>query len=243
MIRYIDEPGMITPFGEQINADIAVTAFSTYIFAELLKGSGASPCGVLKGGVDIPLYTCTLDGKTALIYQTPIGAPAAVAAMEEITACGIKKFVAFGICGALVGVPVHTFIVPDKAFRDEGTSYHYLPASEYIDLPNSGTVESSLKRSGINIMKGGVWTTDGFYRETPTRTQEMRDNGCIAVDMECSALQAAADFRGSEFYTFFITADSLAEEEWEPNDILEQKASDSTVVAVAAALELARTLA
>ena len=71
----------------------------------------------------------------------------------------------------------------------------------------------------------------------------MRKNGCVAVDMECSALQIAADFRGKQFYTFFITADSLAGEEWEPNDILELKVTDSTTVAATAAMTMAIRIA
>ena len=61
--------------------------------------------------------------------------------------------------------------------------------------------------------------------------------------MESSALQAAANFRNKQFYTFFIPADSLAGEQWQPNDILDLKATDSTTVAVAAAIKLAEELA
>lgn len=242
MIRFIDEAGMIEPLGDSIKADIAITAFSTFIFDELVKQSGAKRNGVIRGGVDIDLYTFEANGKRIVVYKSPIGAPAAVAAMEEIMACGVQKVVAFGICGALVSTPPHTFIVPERSYRDEGTSYHYMPPTDYIELKNSGTVAESLKNSGIQILTGGAWTTDGFYRETRTRTDEMRNAGCVAVDMESSALQAAADYRGKQFYTFFITADSLADETWQPNDILDLKVTDSTTVAVCAAIRLAKEI-
>ena len=32
-----------------------------------------------------------------------------------------------------------SIIIPNRAFRDEGTSYHYLPESEYIDLDSKYT--------------------------------------------------------------------------------------------------------
>lgn len=239
MIRFIDEQGIIAPRGEHIKADVAITTFSKFIFDVLLEYTGAKNAGVMRGSVDIPLCTCDINGKTVAIYLTPVGAPAAVSAMEEVMACGVKHVIAFGICGALTDMQPHVFVVPTKAYRDEGTSYHYLPASDYVEVKNSGKVAEALGSMGIKTLAGGTWTTDGFYRETRTRFNEMVQNGCVAVDMECSALQSCANFRGNEFYTFFITADSLAGEEWEPNYILDLKATDSTSVAVAAAVKLA----
>lgn len=243
MIRFIDEEGLIKPRGEffdcEIKADIAITTFSKYIFDTLLNYTGAKQVGVMRGSVDIPIYTFERDGKTMVVYLTPVGAPAAVSALEEILAGGVKKAIAFGICGALTEASPHLFVVPTRAYRDEGTSYHYMPASEYVEIKNAQKVQTSLNNAGVNTLVGGVWTTDGFYRETRTRLNEMREVGCVAVDMESAALQACSNYRGTEFYTFFITADSLAGEEWEPNTILDLKATDSTHVAVAAAVRLA----
>lgn len=247
MIRFIDEKGIIAPHrsvpSENIgHARTALTTFSTHLFEELVKQTAAVPCGIMRGGVDKEMYLGDIGGEKVVVYLCNIGAPAAAAVTEEVFACGVQRVIAFGICGALVDVPHQSVIVPDRAFRDEGTSYHYAPAADFVRVKNSQTVEASLAASGINTVKGGTWTTDGFYRETRTRMEEMKAAGCVAVDMECSALQACADFRGKEFYTFFITADSLAGETWQPNDILDLKATDATTVAVAAAVRLARDL-
>ena len=239
MIRFIDEQGIISPRGEHIKADVAITAFSMHIFETLLAASGAKQTGIMRGSVDIPLYTFERNGRAIAVYLSPIGAPAAVSAMEEVIACGVKHVLAFGICGALTENDPDLFIVPTRAYRDEGTSYHYMPASDYVELKNAKKVQASLEKAGIKTLVGGAWTTDGFYRETRARLNEMLNNGCVAVDMECSALQACANFRNAEFYTFFITADSLAGDTWQPNCILDLKATDSTSVAVAAALNLA----
>lgn len=242
MIKFIDEQAIITPFCDDVGATVAITAFSDHTFSELMRITGAQPRMVIRGGCDVDVSVFERNGKRIVVYKSPVGAPAAVATAEEIFAAGVEHIIAFGICGALVHTPPHTFIVPNKAFRDEGTSYHYMPATEEIDLPNSGLVQKSLNADGINTLVGGTWTTDGFYRETRTRADELKARGYVAVDMECSALQAAANFRGKQFYTFFITADSLAGEEWQPNDILDLKATDSTTVAVSAAIKLAEEL-
>ena len=244
MIKYIDEKGIIEPYNsvpaENIKgAKTAITTFSTHLFDQLIKATNAVPCGIMRGGVDKELYLGKAGEKNVAVYLSNIGAPAAVALMEEVFAVDVENVIAFGICGALVDVPHQSVVVPDKAFRDEGTSYHYASPSDFISVKNAHAVNKSLLSSGINTFVGGTWTTDGFYRETKTRMEEVKSNGCVAVDMECAALQACADFRGKQFYTFFITADSLAGEKWQPNDILDLKATDATTVAVAAAVKLA----
>ncbi len=244
MIKFIDEDGLIDPktAASDFGAATAITAFSDFLFDELLETLGAKQIGCITGGVDKPVYGAERNGKRIVVYKSPVGAPAAAMAMEEVGACGVKNFVAFGICGALVNTAHRSFLVPDKAYRDEGTSYHYLAPSDYMIIKNSATVADKLSATGVAATVGGTWTTDGFYRETPTRKAELASKGCIAVDMECSALQAVCDFRGYEFYTFFISADSLADDEWQPNDIMSLTVGTADRAAVAAAIELAFSL-
>jgi uridine phosphorylase len=56
-----------------------------------------------------------------------MGAAGAVALMEETIAMGGRKFVVFGSCGTMDNsIEAGSFIVPTAAYRDEGTSYHYM---------------------------------------------------------------------------------------------------------------------
>ena len=242
MIRYIDEPGMISPTIRDFGVDTAVTTFSEQIFGAIAEKYNAKKVWSINGCVTTPVYEIEVGGKRIFIYQSYIGAPAAVGDAEEILGAGVKNLIAFGICGALVDVPVKTVIVPTVAFRDEGTSYHYAPASDSIEIKNSGKMIKHLNSCGINTVSGGTWTTDGFYRETRTRLSEMQGAGSLAVDMECSALQALCNFRKKNFYTFFISADSLAGEEWEPNYIRDNIATDISALSAEAAIKLAASL-
>ncbi len=247
MIEFIDEPGMISPETTSValDTDVAVTTFSDHLFDILVHDFDARPLGIMPGCASLPLFVASVGGKRVIMYKSPVGAPAAVGALEVALASGIEHFRAFGICGALVDVPPRTLIVPERSYRDEGTSYHYLPPAESIALKNSGTVAEHLASRGVATIRGGAWTTDGFYRETRSRLEYMKSRGCVAVDMESSALQAACDFRGKEFYTFFISADSLAGDEWNPNYIMEEHHDRETVdvAAAHAAVDLAVKLA
>ena len=66
----------------------------------------------------------------------------------------------------------------------------------------------------VGYLKGKTWTTDAMYRETMGNRDKRVTEGCIAVDMECSALQAVCNFRGMELYQFFYGADSLNGSKW-----------------------------
>ena len=43
--------------------------------------------------------------------------------------------------------------------------------------------------------------------------------GAIAVDMECSAIAALADFRNINHFQFFYSADNLDTESWDPRTL------------------------
>ena len=251
MIRFIDEIGIIEPVNavgkvadtvKAYGAKAAVTTFSNHLFGEIISRYGGKKIAAVTGGVDNDIYGIIYEGKKLLAYQSPIGAPAAVMATEEALCCGIDSVVAFGICGALTSVPERTFVVPTKAFSDEGTSGHYAQISECIELNGAGKLLSSLDKYGLKTISGPDWCTDALYRETKTRLEEMKKLGCISVDMECAALQAMCNYRKKNFYTFFITADSLAGEEWEPNYILDMSVAPLDSVGVTAAVRFASEL-
>ena len=66
----------------------------------------------------------------------------AAAFLEELIARGCRTFIACGGAGVLVpDVALGHVIVPTSAIRDEGTSYHYLPASREVE-PTRQAVEA-----------------------------------------------------------------------------------------------------
>lgn len=62
---------------------------------------------------------------------------------------------------------------------------------------------------------GKNWTTDSFYRETENNLAKRKADGCISVEMECSAMQAVCDFRGLQLYYFLTSGDLLDAPEWD----------------------------
>lgn len=120
------------------------------------------------------------------------------------------KYIVFGGSGCLNKEIAHgKVMVPTEGYRDEETSYHYAPASDYITIKNADVVARFMEENKIPFVKGKTWTTDSFYRETNNNFEKRKADGCISVEMECSAIQAMCDFRKLNLYMFLTCGDLL----------------------------------
>ena len=166
----------------------------------------------------LPVYVFEESGRPLTLAHPGLGAPMAAAFMEELIALGCRRFVACGGAGVLCGdIAVGHLVVPTAALREEGTSYHYFPPSrELTPSPAAVTaIRSVLDERGIAYRTGKTWTTDGLYRETPDKVTRRRAEGCLTVEMECSALCAVAKFRDVTFGQILYGGDDVSGFEWD----------------------------
>ena len=161
---------------------------------------------------DIRIYVLHEGREDICLVQPSIGAAAAAQILDTLVSCGCRKIIAVGSCGVLTDIPENAFLVPVKALRAEGTSYHYLPASRYIELDEEpvDVIRRCFGEKGLPFVTCTTWTTDGFFRETKDMVRYRVEEGCSVVEMECAALAACCRKRGAKFGQFLFTADSLA---------------------------------
>lgn len=161
---------------------------------------------------DIKVYVLDSYGEKICLVQSLTGSASSTQVMDILVTCGCKKIIAVGSCGVLKEIQENAFLVPTKALRAEGTSYHYLPASRYIELDKEpiSVIEETFKKDGLPFETCTTWSTDGFFRETKDMVKYRLQEGCSVVEMECSALAACCRKRGAQFGQFLFTADSLA---------------------------------
>lgn len=161
---------------------------------------------------NILIYIVHEEKEDICLVQSPIGAPVAAQLVDMLVSCGCRKIIAVGSCGVLTDIPENAFLVPVRALRAEGTSYHYLPAERYIDLDPQpvSAIQDCFEKKGIPFVTCTTWSTDGFFRETKDMVKYRVEEGCSVVEMECAALAACCRKRGAEFGQFLFTADSLA---------------------------------
>ena len=80
------------------------------------------------------LDTFSLGAHQVGIVGRVVGASFAVLVAEELFASGCRLLVSLTSAGQVMPAgPPPYFVVIDRALRDEGTSYHYLPPSEFAD--------------------------------------------------------------------------------------------------------------
>ena len=129
-----------------------------------------------------------------------VGASFAVLIAEQLFASGCRLLISVTSAGQIANNgPTPYFVLIDRALRDEGTSYHYLPPATFAVAPNAALltrVEEALSRiADIVVHRGATWTTDAPYRETEAAIVSARDLGALAVEMEAAALYAFAAAR------------------------------------------------
>ena len=164
-----------------------------------------------------PVYGFEYQCRYFAIYMTYVGAPACVADIEDtMMVINTDKYIVFGGAGCLDKEIAHgKVMVPIAAYRDEGTSYHYAPAFDYVVVKNANVVAEFMETVGLPYVKGKTWTTDAVHRETRANFEKRKAEGCISVEMECASVQAMCDFRGLNVYFFFTSGDLLDAPKWD----------------------------
>ena len=159
------------------------------------------------------------EGRSFSTLSSPVGAPAAAMLLEQLIALGARRFLYLGFCGALdPTLSIGDLFVPLRAVREEGTSYHYLPAG--VEPPPAPAIIAVLRqeaaRSRLDVADGRVWTTDAPFRETPGKIAAFQAAGVRAVDMEVAALLAVAAYRGCEAAALLVVSDECFHPSWRP---------------------------
>lgn len=203
---------------EARKVDVCILTFSNEILQAVLDQYSCELIGNLYSSNGAkPVYGFTYRDKTFAVYMSCVGAPACVADMEDtLSLINTDKYVVFGGSGCLnKEIARGKVMIPTEGYRDEGTSYHYAPASDYITVKNANVVADFMEAAGLPYILGKTWTIDAVHRETRGNFEKRKAEGCISVEMECAAVQAMCDFRGLNVYYFLTCGDLLDAPKWD----------------------------
>ncbi|MEA2438414.1 MAG: uridine phosphorylase [Thermoleophilaceae bacterium] len=197
----------------------AVLCFFQDVIAKMVEEFDGKEIDEVKSEIGlVPVYQIEYRGTPLAVVHPGVGAPLAVAFAEELIARGVRAFVACGGAGVLVpDVALGHVVVPTAAIRDEGTSYHYLPASRTVEpTPDAvAAILETLTTGDIAHVTGTTWTTDALYRETREKMARRVAEGCLTVEMEAAAFFALARFRGVSFGQVLYAGDDLSGDAWD----------------------------
>src|SRR5271166_1353460 len=118
------------------------------------------------------------DGLEFGVVGCAVGAPFAVLLAEQMFASGCRFLISITSSGQITPVgETPYYILIDRALRDEGTSYHYLPPSRFADADPEvlSRLAALVGAAPPAVFRGAAWTTDAPYRETEEAIAAQRD--------------------------------------------------------------------
>ncbi len=219
-----------------------IITFSKVIYDFLIENN---KCTIISeyGGCNgkFPIYSFYHENEKIAFYLSPLGSTgAAQTAIEVNWLTGADQFIMFGSCGSLAKEKTNgKFIIPTEAYRDEGMSYHYAPAADYIKIKNSDKLAKIFESLNIPYVQGRVWTTDAMLRETKGQVALRKAEGCIGVEMELAGVQSICDFYGFELYNFLQCGDVLLDNAY---DVSGLKNANHDLKKIIIALELIKLI-
>jgi len=157
-----------------------------------------------------------LGDRTCGVVGCAVGAPYAVLVAEQLFASGCRLVVSVTSAGQLAaGQPPPYHVLIERALRDEGTSYHYMPASEAsaVDPSLAELSAGALTDLDPPVLRGTSWTTDAPFRETQAAIDAATAEGALAVEMEAAGLYAFARATGNPVVCFAHVTNQMAQVE------------------------------
>lgn len=157
-----------------------------------------------------PLHGIPGDPEITIV-ELVVGAPVAVDVLEIAIAMGCRKLFVFGLCGAVgEDVQIGDLVIPTRVFREEGTSYHYLPADIEV-VPDAALLNDLCAfvqhRAQLPFHRGVTVSTDAVFRQTLNKELAWRQASVLGVDMEMSALLAVAQYHRIPAVGLLIVSD------------------------------------
>ena len=202
---------------------VAIGVFSRHLFQDIIEKFSCKEVGYIScTNWEKNVFILNYNGTLFTFFMASVGGPLIAGDIEELHAQGVEKFIIFGNCGVLDSkIKDCSIIIPNKAYREEGTSYHYVEESDTIELNPKYQEEfiDVLKKYDFEYTIGATWTTDAFYRETTDKIQYFKNLNVKTVEMEGATIAAVCKYLGIEYFTFYYAGDNLDAVEWEKRSL------------------------
>lgn len=255
MIRYDDSEPFIRPHGIKFRdgqdpnirlPKVAIGVFSSHLYKDIIEKFSTKEVGYISGAnLERSIYIINYKGIHLTLFMAGVSGPWICADMEELHAKGVEKFIIFGNCGVLdSSIKDCSIIIPTLAYREEGTSYHYVEESDTIEMNTKYVDEfiEILNKYDFDYIKAPTWTTDAFYRETKNKIKKYQELGVKTVEMEGASIAAVCKYLNIDYFTFYYAGDNLDSVEWDERSLSGlsniDKKKEMTILALELAIKL-----
>lgn len=162
------------------------------------------------------LYNFKLGSVILGIVPCVVGSSYSVLVAEQLFASGCRLLISVTSAGIINDSNSNKrFTLISSSFRDEGTSYHYLPPGRpsMLNLHLLNLLRSREGGTNCPYFEGTSWTTDAPFRETASAVSEMKEQNITCVEMEAAALYALAEVKQYNIICFAHLTNSMAQKE------------------------------
>jgi uridine phosphorylase len=186
------------------------------------------------GGMNGDLYELKKPkNKIGIMTGFGGGSPMTVELAEEFAAMGVRCMILMTWGGILQpDLEPGDIVVIDRAIRDEGTSYHYLPPAKHASADSSlaDQLVAAIQARGGSCSRGTTWTTDAPFRETMEEIRQYQSEGVKTVEMESAGLFTIGQIRSIPTVSVVVGMDKLAELRWQVPERLSEILSSLELV-------------
>lgn len=222
---------------------VAIGVFSKFLFYEIIEKFKCKEVGMIRNvNFEKNVYILNYKNQLFTFFMAGVGGPAIARDIEDLHVQGVEKIIIFGNCGVLdSSIDDCSIIIPNLAYREEGTSYHYIEESDAIEINPKYKEEfiELLKELDFDYTIGATWSTDAFYRETIDKIDYYKKLKVKTVEMEASSIAAVHQYLGIDYFTFYYAGDNLDSVEWDERSLNELSNIDKKKKVAMLAFELA----
>ncbi|CAN1558469.1 WcaG Nucleoside-diphosphate-sugar epimerases [Mycobacteriaceae bacterium] len=190
------------------------------------------------------MWTTDINGMQIGVVGMAVGAPFAVLVAEQLSASGSEVIISVTSAGRIAS-PGHlpSFVLIERALRDEGTSAHYLPPTRWSHLHPGlrAGLHNAFDQLPQIVVPGWSWTTDAPFRETAAAIAAAAAEGIACVEMEAAALYAYAEASGARVVCLAHITNTMAVEGEDFEKGHDNGVHDALAVVLAAAAALHRS--
>ena len=210
---------------------VAIGVFSKVLFNEIINKFDCKEIGMIRNvNFEKKVYILNYKNQLFTFFMAGVGGPSISRDIEDLHVQGVEKIVIFGNCGVLDSTIKNcTIIIPNLAYREEGTSYHYIEESDTIEINPKYKNEfiEILNNNNYEYTIGSTWSTDAFYRETKDKIEYFKKLNVKSVEMEASTIAAVCKYLGIDYFTFYYAGDNLDSVKWEERSLYEMTDLDT----------------
>jgi purine-nucleoside phosphorylase len=185
-------------------------------------------------------YTGTWQGRPVSVQGSGIGQPSlAIYVTELFRGYDVESIIRVGSAGALTEkVKLRDIVIASGACTDSSMNRIRFEGLDYAPVADFGLLSGAVAAAGPreDVHVGLIFSGDSFYPARPELMARMVEHGCLAIEMEASALYTIAAGHGRRALSICTVSDHIVTGEATSAEERERGFGDMVEIALTAGL-------